>query len=221
MRYNQFIRNKHWLGKRASLKSLKRYCLEIWAELVKTRDNHQCVFCKDTNCIQAHHIITRLNLPTRFDVNCGVTLCATHHDFGIESAHVSPWFFYDWLEKNRPEQYAWFLTNREGIKIPKEMKMDEQFYREKLKILFDEFEKVAPQVIKKCRYSRFTSEEEAQICKDYCFGLSRRDLTLKWGTSEQAIETLLKRNSVIMRKPGTRTKEFFDAKKVYLYDSAV
>lgn len=214
MRRKQFIRNKHQLGKKASIKSLKRYCMEIWSEIIRFRDKNKCVLCGNYKYVQAHHLISRKYAPTRYDINCGVSVCSGCHVFRMTSVHVAPWILYEWLEKNRPEQYKWFIENRVGVLNPKKMKLDINFYREKLKYLLSEFEKLAPQEIKKCKYSKFLEKEEKEICKDYIENLlSRRDLASKYMTTEQTIETILKRNNIQMRKPGTRSKQFMELKK--------
>lgn len=214
MRRQTHIKNKHWIGRKASLKSLKRYCMEIWSELVKARDDHKCILCGETKYVQAHHIISRKFAPTRYDENCGVSVCSKHHAMGLVSAHQTPWIIYEWLESNRPEQYAWFLANRDAVKNPPPMILDLQFYRDKLKYLMDRFEEVAPQVLKKSKYNKFTNAEEEAICKDYIEKvLSRRDLASKYETNEQVIENILKYHNVKMRSCGTLSKELVVLKK--------
>lgn len=212
MRRNQFIRYKGWLGKKASIKSLKRYCDEIWSELVRTRDNHECVICKESKYIQAHHLITRKYLQTRFNINCGISLCSGCHSFRLVSAHNSPWVIYSWLEKNKPEQYNWFIENRYGFN-PKKSDLNISDYREILYYLLAEFEKISPRTKTTQRFYRYTESEEKSICDDYLNKLlSRRDLSLKYGYSEQLINDILKRNNIKMRIPGNRSKQFHELK---------
>lgn len=210
------VRNKHQLGKNASIKSLKRYCLEIWSEIVKERDGHRCILCGGTAYIQSHHIITRKYAPTRYNINCGISLCAGCHTFRLISAHTSPWVIYDWLKENRPKQFEWFLINKEGIKNPIKMNLDIQFYRDTLKRLLNEYEIISPQTFKKCKYTPFSNEEEIQICEDYEIKiLSRRDLAMKYGTGQQIIETILNRHKIKMRPVGRRSGDNWKKESIY------
>lgn len=104
------------LGKRASIRSIKRYCSEIWAELVRIKDGYRCVLCGETAHLNAHHLISRKYLPAIYVINNGITLCVNEHKWGILSAHNCPLPLYLWLEKNRKEQYDWFLQEIENVK---------------------------------------------------------------------------------------------------------
>lgn len=219
MRRSPGVHNKHWIGKRASLKSLKRYCKEIWAELIKERDGHRCVLCEATKFVQAHHIITKRFAPTRYEENCGISLCAKCHSMGLVSAHQSPYVIYEWMEENRPDQYKWFLENKDGIRNPPELILNLQFYRDILKKLLDRFEEIAPQKMKTCKYNRFAEAEENSICVDYTEKmLSRRDLAMKYEATEQVIETILKRRGVEMRRVGVLSKELKNLKNKLNYE---
>lgn len=223
MRRKPYIKNKHSLGRKANTKSLRRYCLEIWGEFIKTRDGHECVMCGAKSYIQAHHIISRMFLPTRYDSNNGISLCPKCHAIGLTSAHDAPWIFFDWLKRNRVEQYLWFLRHRDSIKHPPKIKTDLNYYRGILKNLLISFEKEFPQVIKRCRYSPFTEGEEKEICVDYTEKLlSRYDLGMKYGVGETAISNILRRNGIDLRPPGNRSKGFHEAKKQLnqIYDDA-
>jgi hypothetical protein len=221
MRRGSVICNRYTLGKKANIKSLRRYCLEIWSELVKQRDGHKCVICGVIKYVQSHHIITRMYAPTRYDPNCGLSLCAKHHEFGLASAARSPWIIYEWLQVNRPDQYKWFLEHKDGVKNPIKMVLNVQFYRSTLKFLLNIFEELYPQVLKLNKYTPFTQKEELEICKDYVDRLlSRYDLAMKYGTNEQVIKTILKRHRIKMRKPGHPKNDFLDRKELTPYDVA-
>lgn len=71
---------------------------DLWALKVKERDGFACVVCGKTSGLNSHHIYSRSNYSTRWDINNGVTLCVSHHVFGNElSAHKTPTDFSDWL----------------------------------------------------------------------------------------------------------------------------
>ncbi len=77
-----------------------------WALKVKERDGFRCVYCNDNKSLNSHHIFSRNNLSTRFDLDNGITLCAKHHIFSNEfSAHKTPTEFTYWLEKLKGKDF--------------------------------------------------------------------------------------------------------------------
>jgi hypothetical protein len=159
--------------------------------------------------------------PTRYDLNNGLSLCAKCHELGLISASHAPWIVYEWLENNRPEQYAWFLQARKGIVSPPSMKLTIQDYRLILKSLLNIFEQLFPQTIKSCKYNPFTDEEEIMICSDYTDKiLSRRDLALKYGVTEIVITGVLRRRKIKMRKSGSNRQEIRLLKKEFMSEEA-
>lgn len=59
----------------------ERWCLRLWSRYIKVRDRHQCVRCKSTDGIQAHHIFRRSLYPYGwYQPGNGVTLCRECHD---------------------------------------------------------------------------------------------------------------------------------------------
>lgn len=199
-----WIRNKHQLGSKASIKSLRRYCKEIWAELVKERDNHKCIICGKKEYLNSHHIITAKCLSTRFNPNCGITLCSGHHMLLKTSAHCSPWVLYDWLKENRPKQYNWFKLNRTDIVLEND-KTTKGYYLRVLKRLMDTFEREFPTVLQRSKYYSFTELEEKEII-DYYIKDDRASLTStadNFNCSEGIIKGIFKRNKTqIRRNPG-------------------
>lgn len=86
----------------------KRRDLKKWSLTVRTRDGHRCQVCGATKHIQAHHI-----LPKRFykaqmlDLLIGISLCASHHQFSIQSAENNSIWFSEWLKENKPDQFRY------------------------------------------------------------------------------------------------------------------
>jgi len=58
-----------------------------------------CEYCNTSSRqLHAHHIYSRANLNTRWDLTNGVCLCVSHHIWGTEfSAHLTPSEFLDWI----------------------------------------------------------------------------------------------------------------------------
>jgi hypothetical protein len=51
-----------------------------WRNAVLRRDNFQCVYCKATDNLEAHHIYSFASFPhLRFDTMNGLTVCRYHH----------------------------------------------------------------------------------------------------------------------------------------------
>lgn len=70
-----------------------------WGKMVRERDG-KCLYCGDTETLQAHHLFPRSRSGTRFELQNGITLCASHHTFNYEfSAHKTPEKFKRWAKK--------------------------------------------------------------------------------------------------------------------------
>ena len=96
---------------------------DAWNLAVKTRDNWTCQICgkyvkeNPHNCHE-HHIFDKTNFKEfAIDVMNGITLCYRDHKVGELSPHMNALFFAIWLEKNKPEQYAYIFDKL--IAIPK------------------------------------------------------------------------------------------------------
>jgi hypothetical protein len=102
--------------KKMSKSQGRRACDELWTLSVKTRDGFKCAICGETNMPNAHHLITRKVFQYRWDVSNGITLCPSHHEFDVHlSAHTAPWGLEEWMQENRPEQFAQHVIARKNI----------------------------------------------------------------------------------------------------------
>lgn len=61
--------------------------------------------------LDAHHIIFRTHKEYRHDLSNGLCLCVHCHQWSVLSPHQASRQFFEWLEKNRPGQYQWYLEN--------------------------------------------------------------------------------------------------------------
>lgn len=68
---------------------------KLWSVIVRNRDGNKCVIegCKNDSC-HAHHIFSRKNHSTRWDVSNGISLCYFHH---MRWAHVQYEEFRDFI----------------------------------------------------------------------------------------------------------------------------
>ena len=85
---------------------------KLWSLLVKHRANWRCEYCGSREkMLNSHHIYSRSNRSTRWDLENGVCLCVGHHTFSTKfSAHKTPTEFTEWLYKEKGE--AWMSDLR-------------------------------------------------------------------------------------------------------------
>lgn len=77
-----------------------------WADDIKERDGFKCVKCKKDTYLNAHHIFSRSNYSTRWDLDNGITLCSGCHVFSSKfSAHKTPVEFIEWLKDLRGNEW--------------------------------------------------------------------------------------------------------------------
>ena len=100
----------------------------LWSEAVHLRDK-VCRICGDKKG-QAHHIFTRKNFSTRWDLENGILLCFNHHK---NMAHEKPLDFFDWLIKEGGQDWIDDLR--------KKAKMTVQFSKEEKKEMIDGLKK--------------------------------------------------------------------------------
>ncbi len=68
-----------------------------WSEII--RRHGVCEYCNSSSTqLHSHHIYSRANLNTRWDLTNGVCLCVSHHIWNTQfSAHLTPSEFLDWI----------------------------------------------------------------------------------------------------------------------------
>ncbi len=72
-----------------------------WSEIV--RRHGVCEYCGQSGKqLHAHHIYSRANLQTRWDLTNGICLCVSHHIWSSSfSAHMTPSEFLDWISERK------------------------------------------------------------------------------------------------------------------------
>jgi len=95
---------------KSSNKRLSSRAHKDWRASVLERDKG-CIVCGKTpseGIIASHHLIPACKKYSEweYDIDNGVMLCASHHIWGIMSAHKHPFWFVDWFKRNRPLQYS-------------------------------------------------------------------------------------------------------------------
>jgi hypothetical protein len=71
----------------------------LFSEAVRIRDGHTCQYCgRSTKSAQTHHIFTRTNMSTRFDMENGICLCFYCHRYQAHGAgEFNYWVSHTWL----------------------------------------------------------------------------------------------------------------------------
>lgn len=78
----------------------------LWATKIKTIAGWECEHCHKTSRLNAHHIISRSNHATRWEIPNGICLCVGCHTFSSYfSAHKTPMEFIDWIRDTRGEKW--------------------------------------------------------------------------------------------------------------------
>ena len=77
-------------------------CDRLRSRLIKSRAKFRCEYCWSTKWLNSHHLFTRNNYSTRFDLDNWICLCAFHHKLSTKfSAHWTPMIFDEWIISER------------------------------------------------------------------------------------------------------------------------
>jgi len=106
---------------------------KLWVKQIHARGI--CEYCGSTGRLNAHHIHTRSNKSTRWDLENGILLCVHHHVWGKFSAHKTPLDFHKWLV-----EYMGIKKYKALQKRAKNTVVCDQIYRKKIKILLENHE---------------------------------------------------------------------------------
>lgn len=79
---------------------------KLWSKIIKERDR-MCQVCGVKKYLNAHHIFSRVNRSTRWDLENGILLCPSCHNFNHNhSAHKAPRAFFHWLEDKKGKEWV-------------------------------------------------------------------------------------------------------------------
>lgn len=90
--------------KRSEIKKLDK----LWSKKVKEDAGFRCEVCGKSNdeCqLHPHHFWGRRIRATRWLLENGICLCASHHTMGLQSAHESPAWFIKYMRDLRGEEW--------------------------------------------------------------------------------------------------------------------
>ena len=86
-----------------------------WRAAIVKEYKGQCVICGDKKMPNAHHIIPKNFLETRWDEKNGILLCPKHHKFGKFSAHKNPLWFIPKLGQCELKKYQYLMKKLNKI----------------------------------------------------------------------------------------------------------
>ena len=104
----------------------------MWAIAVQVRAGHQCEKCGSTFGLCSHHIFSRRNKSTRWDLDNGICLCSKHHTGDNYSAHRSRKFTTVWI-KNHIGEDKYYALERKSNQVKKWTKQEQKELVKKLK----------------------------------------------------------------------------------------
>lgn len=85
--------------------TLANKCDKKWSYLVKLARWNKCAYCGKKTYLNSHHLFTRTNYATRFDLDNGICLCSWHHTLNQNfSAHGTPLEFADRIKELKWEE---------------------------------------------------------------------------------------------------------------------
>ena len=93
------------MAKTKKRKSDLKICDDLRSKLIKIRAGFKCEYCWATKYLNSHHIFTRNNYSTRYDLDNGICLCSKHHTLSSSfSAHKTPMEFSERIIELRWEE---------------------------------------------------------------------------------------------------------------------
>jgi hypothetical protein len=122
----KYIDMKTTLGQLKKIeKMMEKKRLSEWALAIKERDGYRCAICNTCHRLNSHHILPkRIYKEVMYEITNGISLCCGDHMFLRGSPHMDGMAFAIWLEKNRPEQYAWVRAYLEGHAVVRGFKAE-------------------------------------------------------------------------------------------------
>ncbi len=114
---------------------LAKICDKLWAEAVKIVAHNKCEYCGKTDYLNAHHVYSRSNRSTRWDISNGACLCSGHHSLlSTFSAHKTPYEFIQFMIKQRGEAWLTTLQMRANSTHKTDLQMEKLYLENQFKI---------------------------------------------------------------------------------------
>jgi hypothetical protein len=88
---DQLIKSLSKLERAISKGTNVPYCLKLWSNFIRQRDNNRCVICHSRNNLNAHHIIRKSFIPqAQYQTGNGITLCKICHHYPHQFFNKKP-----------------------------------------------------------------------------------------------------------------------------------
>ena len=96
------------MKKKPKIATVRLKCDKLWSQLIRSVGH--CEYCGTTQNLNAHHLVSRSKLHTRYLKENGICLCVKHHTFSKDfSAHGNPLAFGKWIEEYYGKERIDFL----------------------------------------------------------------------------------------------------------------
>lgn len=103
-------------------KSLLKECDELRSKAVKIRAGFRCEYCWKDKYLNSHHIFSRTNYSTRFNLDNGICLCVWCHTMSPHfSAHKTPLEFAERIIEQRGQ------TRYDNLKLDSKKVWDKDY----------------------------------------------------------------------------------------------
>jgi hypothetical protein len=94
---------------------LKEFADRLWSLAIRADWANKCAICGSTK-VDAHHLVPRQHEGTRYDLQNGIALCSTHHQWDKDlSPHLNGAGFLCWLLDSHNERANWYIENRRPV----------------------------------------------------------------------------------------------------------
>lgn len=94
---------------------LKEMADRLWSLAVRADWANRCAVCGSTK-IDAHHLVPRQHEATRYDLQNGIALCSSHHQWDKDiSPHQNAAGWCVWLRDHHPTRASWYIENRRPV----------------------------------------------------------------------------------------------------------
>ena len=115
-----------------------KICDNLWSKLIKIRAWFRCEYCWKTGWLNSHHLFTRNNYSTRFDLDNGICLCKWHHTVSSKfSAHKTPMIFDERIIKERwQERFDRLKRKAKGVRDKDYEKVEKYLIEETKKLIW-------------------------------------------------------------------------------------
>mgnify|MGYP003589287353 CR=1 FL=1 len=200
-KYRRFTQT---LGIKAHHSTIKRYCDELWSDIIKYINHNKCIICGTNKQLHSHHLISAKIKQYKYDLNCGVTLCTYCHAVSpFCSPHLAPWTFEMFIKEKYATKYAWWVNHRIQSKYSN-VRLSYKKIFNSLKLYYDTYiYKSDPNA----KYVLWNEDQNLKVVKEYLTGISMTKLAEKYKVSRVRIRVCLIKHHIKIRSEQKRVSD--------------